>query len=63
LDEQALQEALIAFAHDHYWNERPHQGLSNAPPAGAESTIDTTADIVRHQRCGGLINVYRRAAA
>jgi Integrase core domain len=63
LDEHAQREALIAFAHDHYWNERPHQERDNAPPAGTASTIDTTADIVRHERCGGLINVYRRAAA
>jgi hypothetical protein len=44
---------------DHYHTERAHQGLGNnliePPPQG-------TGEIVCHQRLGGLLKFYRRAA-
>ena len=63
LDAEALWQALIHYL-DHYHTERPHQGLTNDPPLpGTRSTVVGGAVLVRHQRVGGLINVYRRVAA
>lgn len=63
LDAEALWQALALYL-DHYHAERPHQSLGNDPPLPAQrSTIVGDAVFVRHQRVGGLINVYQRRAA
>jgi len=64
LDAEALWQALVQYL-EHYHTERPHQGLGNDPPL-AEPRSSGKADggtFIRHQRVGGLINVYRREAA
>lgn len=62
LDEQALWQAATEFTHEHYLRERPHQGLSNRPLSPLPGPIpDISKPIVREDRLGGLIHVYRRA--
>jgi putative transposase len=62
LDEDALRQAVVAFTHDHYLTQRPHQGLGNLPPKPSAEQPDTSKPVVRHDLFGGLIHVYRRAA-
>ena len=63
LDENALRQAVVEFTHEHYLHERPHQGLDNRPPKSLTDTApDTSRPVVRHDRLGGLLHVYRRAA-
>jgi putative transposase len=51
----------------HYHAERPHQGLGNGPPAGAEPPAGEgplfASDVVCEERLGGLLKHYRRHAA
>ena len=62
-DPGALREALVAFV-DHYNLERPHQALDNRPPnASAPPPAPDPATVQRLDRVGGLISVYRAAAA
>ena len=47
----------------HYNHHRPHRALDQAAPDNTNLiTIDAGKPIVRHSRCGGLINEYRHAA-
>lgn len=62
LDEDALRQAVIAFTHEHYLTQRPHQGLGNVPPKPTAELPDTSKPIIRHDLLGGLIHVYRRAS-
>jgi putative transposase len=55
--------ALLGEYLDHYNQHRPHRSLGQAAPDGGNViTIDASQPIVRHTRCGGLINEYRHAA-
>ena len=45
----------------HHQLERPHQGLGNELIGGEPSTGD--GDVVAHERLGGLLKSYCRAAA
>jgi transposase InsO family protein len=59
LGERHFRRAVTEFvAHDH--RERNHQGLANALIEGAPTT--SGGRVHRHQRLGGLLNYYRRAA-
>jgi transposase InsO family protein len=63
LDELALLQAVTEYAHHHYLRERPHQALGGIPPKPAKAILpDPTKPVVRQDRLGGLIHVYRRAA-
>ena len=62
LDEDALRQSVIAFTHDHYLTQRPHQGLGNRPPKPSGEMPDRSKPVIRHDLFGGLIHVYRRAA-
>jgi hypothetical protein len=46
---------------EHYHRERNHQGLENALIEGAPVCAQV-GGIRRHQRLGGLLNYYARAA-
>ena len=47
----------------HYNHHRPHRALDQAAPDNTNLiTIDAGKPVVRHTRCGGLINEYRHAA-
>ena len=50
----------------HFHLERPHQGLGNRPPCGAdapERAVFASGDIECQERLGGLLKHYRRRAA
>jgi transposase InsO family protein len=59
LGERHFRRAVSEFV-AHYHRERNHQGLENALIEGAPST--SNGRIHRHQRLGGLLNYYKRAA-
>ena len=52
----------------HYHAERPHQGLDNRPPSGADPPAEVlpfeAKDIICHERLGGFLKHYelKRAA-
>jgi putative transposase len=46
----------------YYHEERPHQGLGNVPPIIPLTPIECQGDVVCHERLGGLLKIYRRAA-
>jgi putative transposase len=48
---------------DHYHQARPHQGLGQRRPCDQADEIQvTTGPVERHDRLGGLLHEYRRAA-
>jgi putative transposase len=49
---------------DHYNVHRPHRALGQAPPLGPgePSVVAPAGRVVRHDRLGGLIHEYARAA-
>jgi len=48
---------------DHYHQARPHQGLGQRRPCEQADEIQvTTGPVERHDRLGGLLHEYRRAA-
>ena len=47
----------------HFNSERPHQGLGNELIDPDSSLLANAGDIVRHERLGGLLSFYHRAAA
>jgi len=59
--ERSLRRAIDQFI-SHYHGERNHQGLGNELIAGAESVGQTEGEIVCHERLGGLLRYYHRAA-
>jgi putative transposase len=61
LGEAHLRAAIRAFV-DHYHEERPHQGLSNALIAPKTPSIGRGAVRCR-ERLGGVLKFYYRAAA
>jgi transposase InsO family protein len=60
-----LERVLIEFI-SHYNQARPHQGLGQRMPHGPADVAPITAlpagHIESHDRLGGLIHEYRRAA-
>ena len=61
-NERQLRALLVDYI-DHYNQHRPHRSLDQAAPDDTnETTIDAGQPVVRHTRCGGLINEYRHAA-
>jgi transposase InsO family protein len=61
LGERHLRRAVSEFV-AHYHKERSHQGLENRLIEAA-LPANTNGRIVRHERLGGLLSFYRRAAA
>jgi len=60
IGEAHFRRAIAQFV-EHYHCERNHQGLGNALIAGATAT-HAVGRVRRHQRLGGLLNYYMRAA-
>jgi hypothetical protein len=58
--ERHFRKAMHEFV-EHYHRERNHQGLDNELIDGHPSAVDA-GRIRRHQRLGGLLNYYCRAA-
>jgi putative transposase len=58
-----LERVLRVYV-DHYNTQRPHRALKLQPPQPqAPPPPPTTGEIERHDRLGGLIHEYYRAAA
>ena len=63
LNRRHLEHVLRVYA-DHYNRERPHRALALRPPEPAERRERSCdGEIHRHDRLGGLIHEYYRAAA
>jgi putative transposase len=59
---QQLEKVLSEFI-EHYQQARPHQGLGQRRPCEPVDEIRvTTGPVERHDRLGGLLHEYRRAA-
>ena len=56
-----LERCLVEFA-AHYHLDRPDQGLSNELITPMPSDAPTTGNVVMHERLGGLLRSYHRAA-
>jgi transposase InsO family protein len=64
--DSSLRHALKQYL-EHYHSERNHQGIGNqliesSSDVQQESNSDESIPIERHQRLGGMLNFYRRAA-
>ena len=63
LNRRHLEHALRVYA-EHYNRQRPHRALALRPPNGqAKPSLPALGEIQRHDRLGGLIHEYYRAAA
>jgi putative transposase len=63
LNRRHLDRVLRVYI-DHYNRERPHRALGLRPPEhDAPDERSSLGDIRRHDRLGGLIREYYRAAA
>jgi putative transposase len=63
LNRRHLEHVLRVFV-DHYNRQRPHRALDLRPPdAGDRGVRSIGGEIHRHDRLGGLIHEYYRAAA
>src|SRR5688572_27445497 len=60
--EGSLRTAVQNFV-AHYHNERNHQGLGNRLILPDRAHVRTTGVIQCHERLGGMLNYYYRAAA
>jgi transposase InsO family protein len=60
LGERHLRRTIMEFV-EHYHHERNHQGLHNELIDG-EAAVESSGRIRRHQRLGGVLNYYARAA-
>ena len=61
-NERQLRALLVDYV-AHYNQHRPHRALDQAAPDDTNVVaLGTGQPIVRHTRCGGLINEYRHAA-
>src|SRR3977135_1723810 len=56
-----LERVLAEFV-SHYNTGTPHRGLVSAAPLPLHIPTDTTSEVERVDRLGGLIHEYRRAA-
>ncbi len=61
IGERHLRQILKEFV-DHYNRVRPHRSLGLSPPAGVQPRPGRTGIVVRHDRLGGVIHEYCRAA-
>jgi transposase InsO family protein len=63
LNQRQLEHVLRVYT-DHYNRQRPHRALALRPPnPQAEPPLPASCDVQRHDRLGGLIHEYYRAAA
>jgi transposase InsO family protein len=63
LNRRHLEHVLRVYT-DHYNRQRPHRALDLRPPnQGTEAVLPASGEIQRHDRLGGLIHEYYRAAA
>jgi putative transposase len=63
LNRRHLEHVLDTYV-DHYNRQRPHRALDlRAPYAGEEPALPASREVRRHDRLGGLIHEYYRAAA
>jgi putative transposase len=62
LNRRHLEHVLRVYT-DHYNRERPHRALALRPPNGGAEPPQASGQIQRHDRLGGLIHEYYRAAA
>ena len=62
LGERHLRQILKEFV-EHYNGERPHRALRLRAPLSRGQPTAATGEVVRHDRLGGLIHEYERAAA
>jgi transposase InsO family protein len=59
--EESLRTAIHNFV-DHYHTERNHQGLANRLISPDPKHRGNQGVVLRHQRLGGMLNYYYRAA-
>jgi putative transposase len=62
LNRRHLERVLHVFV-DHYNTQRPHRALELCPPEPERNARSSCGEIHRHDRLGGLIHEYYRAAA
>jgi transposase InsO family protein len=62
LGERHLRHVVREYV-QHYRGERPHQSLGNKLIEPMNDNAANSGCIVRHQRLGGVLNFYHRAAA
>lgn len=62
IGEEGVWQAVREYITHHYL-ERPHQGLGNVVPAGECGDAPATGTVECHERLGGLLRSYSRAAA
>src|SRR4029450_8306873 len=62
LGRRHLEHVLRIYV-QHYNRERPHRGLALQPPAAPKLKLPPGGDVQRHDRLGGLLHEYYRAAA
>lgn len=62
MGESHLRKIVTEFV-DHYHAERNHQGLGNVIPFPSQTSHDLRGPVRRHERLGGLLKFYDRAAA
>ncbi len=62
LNRRHLERVLRTYVH-HYNTQRPHRALKLQPPQPRKPKPVSTGEICRHDRLGGLIHEYYRAAA
>jgi putative transposase len=62
LNRRHLERVLRVYV-DHYNTQRPHRGVGLRPPDPTNLAAPTVGEIRRHDRLGGLIHEYYRAAA
>jgi hypothetical protein len=66
LGESSLRHTLKQYL-EHYHSERNHQGIGNQlietqTEVQQELNLEESIPIERHQRLGGMLNYYQRAA-
>lgn len=61
IGERHLRHAIDEYV-EHYNGDRPHQGLGNELIEPLERSPTTTGIVSRHERLGGLLRSYTRAA-
>jgi transposase InsO family protein len=59
--EDSLRRALTEYG-AHFHTERPHQGIGNELIDRPETPTEPNGRVVEHERLGGLLRSYQRAA-